>query len=131
MTRSLRGPGAPERPGVASVACAAATTVEWIAGCGNSPLPASTIKNATEKSSVSARNNRGLGTWLGGRDAFTTQRGDAPQQRGDRCAESSITLGTMLTRRSTRRWFSPFFCATVSVALGAAYMYAAGAPSYY
>jgi len=37
----------------------------------------------------------------------------------------------MLTRRSTRRWFSPFFCATVSVALGAAYMYAAGAPSYY
>src|SRR3954464_377728 len=37
----------------------------------------------------------------------------------------------MLTRRSTRRWFSPFFCATLSVALGAAYMYAAGAPTYY
>src|SRR3954470_12240644 len=36
-----------------------------------------------------------------------------------------------MLRRSTRRWFSPFFCATVSVALGAAYMYAAGAPSYY
>src|SRR4029079_17142481 len=54
-----------------------------------------------------------------------------PMQRGDRCAESSMTLVTMLTRRSTRRWFSPFFCATVSVALGAVYMYAAGAPSYY
>ena len=40
-------------------------------------------------------------------------------------------LVTMLARRSTRRWFSPFFCATVSVALGAAYMYAAGAPSHY
>ena len=56
---------------------------------------------------------------------------DAPRQRAGRCAESSITLVTMLTRRSTRRWFSPFFCATVSVALGAAYMRAAGAPSYY
>ena len=55
----------------------------------------------------------------------------ATMQRADRCAESSITLVTMLTRRSTRRWCSPFFCATVSVALGAAYMYAAGAPSYY
>ena len=56
---------------------------------------------------------------------------DAPRQRADRCAVSSITLVTMPTRRSTRRWFSPFFCATVSVALGAAYTYAAGAPSHY
>src|SRR4051794_12618202 len=43
---------------------------------------------------------------------------------------ASITLVTMLTRHSTRH-ISPFFCATVSVALGAAYMHAAGAPSYY
>src|SRR4029078_4386891 len=40
-------------------------------------------------------------------------------------------LSTEKLRRSTRRWFSSFFCSTLSGALRAAYMYAAGAPSYY
>ena len=37
----------------------------------------------------------------------------------------------MLTRRSNRQWSFPLLCASVSVALGAAYMHAAGAPAYY
>src|SRR4029079_4215313 len=57
--------------------------------------------------------------------------GRSLELRGGLAWCSGRPLVTMLIRRSTRRWFSPFFCATVSVALGAAYMYAAGAPSYY